>query len=53
MHLNTHQISKQSFEAKYRGCFSQVQQVKLVNKKFEDHTLVFIPTHNKLQTVLK
>ena len=29
--LKTRQISKKYFEAKYKGCFSQVQQVKQVN----------------------
>ena len=53
LHPKTHQISKKYIEAKYRGCFSQVQQVKLVNKKFEDRSVVFIDTHNKLQEVWK
>ena len=35
-------------EAKFRVCFSQVQQVKPVNKKIEDLHAVFIDTHNKL-----
>ena len=42
---------KKLFEAKYRGCFSLIQQVKLVNSKFEDRTLLFIDPHNKLQKV--
>ena len=39
---------KKYLDAKFRGCFSQVQ---LANQKFGDRTVVFIDTHNKLQKV--
>ena len=39
-------------EAKFRGRFSQVQQVKLLNKKLEHRTVVFLDMHNKLAKVL-
>ena len=29
-------LKKKYWEAKFRGCFSQVQQVKVVNKKLKD-----------------
>ena len=51
LHSKTYQISKKYREAKFRGCFSQVQQVELVNKKLEDLHMVFIDTYNKLQKV--
>ena len=47
----TQQSSKTYWEAQFGGCFSQVQQVKLVNIKLEDQPVVFIDTHNKLQKV--
>ena len=40
-------------DANFRGCFSQVQQEKLANKKLEDQTVVYIDRHNNLQKILK
>ena len=37
-----------TFEAKFVGCFSQVQHLKLVNKNLKDLIMSFIDTHNKL-----
>ena len=44
-------VVKKDWEAKFRNCFSQVQQVKLVNKMLENAHVVFINTHSKLQKV--
>ena len=51
LHSKPKQTSTKYLEAKFRGGFIQVQQVKLVNKKLEDQPVVFIDTHNKLQKV--
>ena len=40
-------------EAKFIGCLSYIQQVKLVNKKLEYLHVVFIDKHNKLQKLKK
>ena len=41
------------FLANFRGCLSQVQQIKLVNKVDEAPKGVFIDTHTKLQQFWK
>ena len=49
----THEISEKYLEAKFRGCFSQVQQVNLKNKSYLHLPGVFIKLHTKYAKILQ
>ena len=51
LHSKTHNFKKKLYAC--RGCFSQVQQVKLVDNNLEYKPVIFIDTHNYLQKVWK